>query len=460
VLCGFAFSLTLLFLLVTIPARSQTGSRENDFKFYFDINRYHYSDSLTYLEFYADLDRGQLEYVPHENGYRAEYIVTAELYIGDSTFSEKKWTNQDMVDSLAQVEKGQRLFCQNYFLVPPDSFDFRISVEDTNASVYRAYSVPLNIRPDTTGSLHLSDIQLATSIVPDTSRSIFVKNGFRITPNPARLYGLELPLLYSYLEIYNLTQNDNVEENKYRVEYRIYNEQGDLVKSDEPKLRTKPGASAVDINRMSVVTLHSGSYRLVISVQDMDSGSQSVSEKKFYVFRQGDQEKSAVSSLIYPFADMTEKELDQQFEYTRYINSREQRSIYEKSDLEGKKKFLVNFWNERNAETGTTAQGLTFYEDYMAKVKYANDAFRGRFEDGWETDRGRVLLMYGKPDEVERAVFGMNKHNHEVWHYWNLDGSAADFIFVDRRGLGRLELVHSTHRGEIYNPDWMRYLGP
>ena len=87
------------------------------------------------------------------------------------------------------------------------------------------------------------------------------------------------------------------------------------------------------------------------------------------------------------------------------------------------------------------------------------EAYKGRFREGWETDRGRVLLIYGHPDEIDRNAFGINKRTHEVWHYWDLeDQGAVEFIFVDKRYLGDLQLVHSTARGEIFDADWLRWL--
>ena len=92
-------------------------------------------------------------------------------------------------------------------------------------------------------------------------------------------------------------------------------------------------------------------------------------------------------------------------------------------------------------------------------MEYANQAFRGTFREGWRTDRGRVMLVYGKPDEVERFPFSSDNKAYEVWHYFSLQGG-IDFIFVDRRDMGDYELVHSTARGELYDPDWVRWIDP
>jgi hypothetical protein len=46
---------------------------------------------------------------------------------------------------------------------------------------------------------------------------------------------------------------------------------------------------------------------------------------------------------------------------------------------------------------------------------------------------------------------------YEIWHYYNLQGGVI-FVFGDRRGFGRFELLHSTLVGEIKDENWMYLL--
>jgi len=56
---------------------------------------------------------------------------------------------------------------------------------------------------------------------------------------------------------------------------------------------------------------------------------------------------------------------------------------------------------------------------------------------------------------------------YQIWYYTHGvdgDGARADdggrqyFVFGDRRGIGRYELLHSSARGEISNPEWRSLL--
>ena len=85
--------------------------------------------------------------------------------------------------------------------------------------------------------------------------------------------------------------------------------------------------------------------------------------------------------------------------------------------------------------------------------------YRGTFVDGWKTDRGRILLVYSKPDEIERFPSSSDSREYHIWHYYSLQGGIY-FIFADKRNMGDLELVHSNARGELYDPDWRRWITP
>jgi hypothetical protein len=69
-----------------------------------------------------------------------------------------------------------------------------------------------------------------------------------------------------------------------------------------------------------------------------------------------------------------------------------------------------------------------------------------------------VLLIYGRPDEVERNPSTIDSQPYEVWYYYALDGG-SEFVFGDLSGHGEYELLHSTYRNELQDPNWRQRLG-
>ena len=53
----------------------------------------------------------------------------------------------------------------------------------------------------------------------------------------------------------------------------------------------------------------------------------------------------------------------------------------------------------------------------------------------------------------------MDHKSYQIWLYYNIQGG-VEFVFVDIRRIGDLQLVHSTHPNEVQEYEWFgRYTG-
>jgi GWxTD domain-containing protein len=453
-------------------AAADQGKAVPKLKFTVDHSRFRYSDSLTFVEFTASLDRSQLRYIPDGNQFKSEFIITAEVVDRDSVIGRKAWRNVNSVDSLTHIGEGQRLYAINNFVLPPKETRIRLKLEDVNEPATASkVEWPVRVKSFTSDSIRLSDIQIASSIERDTVQSVFNKNGFRVFPNPTSLYGIGLPILYTYMEIYHLAPASKENGDKYRVEYKVMTSDGALVKSYGVKERKKPGKSAVEVNGANVVTLVSGAYFLVVEVTDMETAYTARAMHKFFVYREADyaeggekfqkreeiQGEGSAGMDANRYDLMSEKEIGAEFEFARYIAQKEERDTFKKLNLEGKRKYIKEFWAKRDQTPGTPEN--EYKKDYLSRVQHANQHYKGNFREGWRTDRGRVMLIYGRPDEIERFPFSNQNRSYEIWHYYQVQGG-VDFVFVDKREMGDYELVHSTARGELYDSEWTRWIDP
>ncbi|MEK6754765.1 MAG: GWxTD domain-containing protein, partial [Bacteroidota bacterium] len=94
---------------------------------------------------------------------------------------------------------------------------------------------------------------------------------------------------------------------------------------------------------------------------------------------------------------------------------------------------------------------------YLQRLNAANQRFRTMAREGWKTDRGRVLLLFADPDEIERFPSSDNSKPYEIWNYYGIE-NGVQFVFIDRSGFGDYILVHSTKRGELRDDAWQRFL--
>ena len=454
----------LFFLQVGYPQNS-----EQSLNFSGEICRYFYSDSLTYLEYNISISTADLEYLPEGDSFSGEFTISATLIADDSVVESKKWKIRDKIDSLSQRNNSSWLMAKNYFVTGKGEYQLTIEVENLTTKSVRSF--PVNIENFESGKLAVSDIHLASSIKRTSSEGMFVKNGYLITPTPSGIFGSGLPILYLYAEIYFPAELNEVGGGQYQVSYKIENKDGIVIKQIDPQTKDKPGTSSIEINRFTAVTLLSGSYNLILEVVDLETGQIASSQRTFAVYREGDfkpkslasesesqtELKGSAGSDSEKYDIIDENSLDQEFEYARYLASNEERNAYRNSDLTSKRQFIKEFWAKRDPSPGTPENEVK--ENYFENLDYANNMFRANFQEGWKTDRGRILLMYGKPDEIQRAPYGVDAREHEVWFYFSLEGG-VQFIFIDKRGLGDLDLVHSTLRGEISQYEWEQYLRP
>jgi GWxTD domain-containing protein len=146
-------------------------------------------------------------------------------------------------------------------------------------------------------------------------------------------------------------------------------------------------------------------------------------------------------------------DLEIQMRLAHYLLTPQQEGTMKSLTPEGQRAYLERYWQERDPDPATREleNRRTMYERYL----YANDYFSledGK-TDGWSTERGRVLMVYGHPDRLEDYVHPTKDYPCQLWWYYSIKDGAV-FVFRDTRGFGEFRLVHSNLPGELFNADW------
>ncbi|MEP7346737.1 MAG: GWxTD domain-containing protein [Gemmatimonadaceae bacterium] len=78
--------------------------------------------------------------------------------------------------------------------------------------------------------------------------------------------------------------------------------------------------------------------------------------------------------------------------------------------------------------------------DYFARIAQANTRFREESSAGWMTDRGRVFVALGAPDQIfEPNIADLNQRGRtQVWDYRS---QRLQVVFVDQTGFGRWKMT-------------------
>jgi len=87
-----------------------------------------------------------------------------------------------------------------------------------------------------------------------------------------------------------------------------------------------------------------------------------------------------------------------------YIITDEERKAFKQlQNDEEPEQFIEQFWQRRNPDPESNTND--FKEEHYRRIAYANQHFQSGIP-GWKTDRGRIYIMYGPPDEIESHPSG------------------------------------------------------
>lgn len=112
-----------------------------------------------------------------------------------------------------------------------------------------------------------------------------------------------------------------------------------------------------------------------------------------------------------------------------YIINKEERKIFLELPDSGRDDFIAQFWKRRDPTPDSERNEYKIeYEDRVAK---ATAMFHGEGRPGWQTDRGRIFILFGPPSE--RLTYPMDASGfcREIWYY-----GAFPVIFIDEHCSG------------------------
>jgi GWxTD domain-containing protein len=141
-----------------------------------------------------------------------------------------------------------------------------------------------------------------------------------------------------------------------------------------------------------------------------------------------------------------------------YIITDDERKAFKKLATDDEReKFIEEFWRRRDPDPDTDEN--EFKEEYYERIAYANEHFASGIP-GWRSDRGRIWIMYGKPDERETHPSGgsydrpategggsTTTYPFETWFYRYLPGvgSGVEIEFVDPTGTGEYRIARNPN---------------
>jgi GWxTD domain-containing protein len=150
-------------------------------------------------------------------------------------------------------------------------------------------------------------------------------------------------------------------------------------------------------------------------------------------------------------------------EEVAYIITDRERADFKKLQTDADRQhFVEEFWKRRDPTPGTPEN--EYRDEHYRRIAYANDRFHDTKLPGWKTDRGRIYIEYGPPDEIDSHPAGgaytrpaeeggaqTVTYPFEMWKYRYIDGIGNNVIleFVDKGRTGEYRLTMDPKEKEV-----------
>lgn len=161
-----------------------------------------------------------------------------------------------------------------------------------------------------------------------------------------------------------------------------------------------------------------------------------------------------------------------------YLFSKQELSDFKTLESkEARQDFVESYW-ERN-DPYPEDQTNELHTEYLQRVELANHRYKELKKMGWQTDRGRVFLLFGLPMDTNYEFFKIyttnsqneyNFRNLEIWYYDKQAGpnkipnvlneyfqNGMMFVFAENSHYGDFEQIFSTESGEEVDAKLYRY---
>jgi GWxTD domain-containing protein len=308
--------------------------------------------------------------------------------------------------------------------------------------------------------IEISDIELVDRLEKSDETNLFTKAGYQVIPYVSDYYNSSRNEIIFYAEVYN-TDSKIGKGNKYLVVAQIASSGDEIISSYRKMIREESADVNVVLNKFDISELYSGNYQIQIEVRDKEN--KLLQTKSFPFYRNN---PMPMSELLLPDSVFNGEvlftevivERDVLMEYIKSMwprADRLERNIIDNqipgSSTEVLQQFMYAFWYKRDDKNPQNA-----WDEYHDLVEIVENLYSTQIRKGYETDRGRVFLQYGKPNKLVAIPVEPNAYPYEIWQYYHVENfNNIKFVFYNKDlSTNDYVLLHSDMPGEIYNRRW------
>lgn len=379
--------------------------------------------NVSRLEVYYQVYNFGLQFQREGDAYVAEYVFTARIMDGGEQVETLEQNRRVTVDNYeATLSRFDFRTSQFSFELPPGKYTLETTLRDQNSNQIRNREFPLTLDDFKADQPLSSDLLFTYAVEPASDASgTFTKGNLTVVPSVTRLYGGEdsARLLY-YFEIYS--GNDNKVQ-QVNVETILRSPSRGMIYRDT--LYVDLGDAVVrQLRDISLAEYSPGDYELEVNLLGRRNKRLASQREAFTI--QWSQEA------------LLKHDFDKAVQQLGYIASQGAIDDLKKPEtLEERVDAFNSFWKERDPTPGTRENEAK--REFYRRITYADRQFGHLRREGWRTDRGRIYIQYGEPDQIDDFPISPQYAPYQIWHYYR-DGRYRRFTFLDQNEDGDYRL--------------------
>ncbi|MCS7153795.1 MAG: GWxTD domain-containing protein [Bacteroidia bacterium] len=425
--------------------------------FYVEPVRFYTPEGEAYVELFIGVDGSSVRYVPQDGQFRGEvdFVLVLKNPADEPIYADKfRFVLPPVADTLS--EHRQKIYADIRRLRLPAG-DYLIEVEATDPHQlprpqkvkallgFSMFPAAKGFRYSDLLYVHRVGLSEATYERHGLRLEPWISNGLLVDPDTLRIYG----------EVYSV---DSLTAEPYYLRLRVLDAQR-AVELPELTIRRRPSRPKpfeAFLFTLPLKGLASGVYLAQIELCRNDGEVLASWYRRFTIL-----------STTEPLVEASEAEYDAQYGFPEtkldellgamtYLATPVEKSFMRTlQSFSQKKKFFVAFWKKRE-----TLSGSISFKEFLLRFEYAQQHFKSSMRPGWKTDRGRVFIQYGPPNDMQFFYNEPDKYPYQIWTY-NQIGSQGQviFVFYDPDLItGEYPLLHSNKIGELQNRNWRAFL--
>lgn len=376
------------------------------------------------VDVYTRMPLTELAFRPSPEGFVARYRIAAEIVeVEDNgrrgnVVESPVWDRTVRVPNFGDTQDSQRFDYTTQALdLRPGRYAIELSLQGEEGGTSFLKEAEIRVK-NFDRSVAVSDLLLLEDYNPDTGD---------VLPSVSNRLGSDRVSFSVMYEVYlGQTQSVRITRELFRLADGL-GASGEEAESSERTFTDTESKFLESRRSQHVVSIpmddvRLGRYLVRVSLRDEEGTVLNSSEKEFSVDWMG---------LAEHISD-----IDEAIAQLQYIAKRKEiRHIREPESKSQRLSRFLEFWRKRDPSPGTRRNERM--EEYYYRVSHANRRY-GSLMDGWKTDRGQVVVLFGEPDYVESHPYNFNVEPYEIWYYYSI---GRRFIFVDRTGLDDYQLL-------------------